>query len=261
MSIKIYQVDAFTDEVFTGNPAAVCPLQKWLAPDIMQKIAMENNLAETAFYVKRDNVFEIRWFTPTIEVDLCGHATLATAHVLFEHEGYTTNEIEFHSSRSGRLKVYRQDDFLTLDFPADRFEEVSITPELMAGFSIEPLEAYKGKTDYMLVFGNESEIKSLQPDFAAISAVEDCRGIIVTAEGDEVDFVSRFFGPQSGINEDPVTGSAHTTLTPFWTKRLDKEVLSAIQLSARKGYLKCKCVGDRVHISGQARTYMIGEII
>jgi PhzF family phenazine biosynthesis protein len=261
MSTKLYQVDAFTDQIFTGNPAAICPLQKWIPADVMQKIAMENNLAETAFYVKKDNAFEIRWFTPTIEVDLCGHATLATAHVLFEHEGHNGNEIEFYSSRSGKLKVYKNDDFLTLDFPMDKYEHVGLTPKLIAGFSIEPLEAYKGKTDYMLIFANESEIKNLEPDIAAITAVDDCRGIIVTAEGDDVDFVSRFFGPQSGINEDPVTGSAHTTLTPYWSGKLGKEELTAMQLSSRRGYLKCKCVGNRVHISGQAVTYMIGEIL
>jgi PhzF family phenazine biosynthesis protein len=261
MSIKLYQVDAFTDQVFTGNPAAICPLPKWMPTDVMQKIAMENNLAETAFYVKKNNAFEIRWFTPTIEVDLCGHATLATAHVLFEHEGYNGNDIEFYSSRSGKLKVYKNDDFLTLDFPMDKYEHVGLAPKLTAGFSIEPLEAYKGKTDYMLIFANESEIKNLEPDIAAIAAVDDCRGIIVTAEGDDVDFVSRFFGPQSGINEDPVTGSAHTTLTPYWSGKLEKEDLTAMQLSSRKGYLKCKCVGNRVHISGQAVTYMMGEIL
>jgi PhzF family phenazine biosynthesis protein len=261
MKLKIYQVDAFADQVFAGNPAAVCPLENWIDDDLMQKIAMENNLAETAFYVRRKNEFEIRWFTPSLEVDLCGHATLASAHVLFEHENFEGEEIRFHSSRSGALRVYREKDLLTLDFPADNFAPIEITPKLIAAFSFKPLEAYKGKTDYMLLFNDETQIKNLQPDFARIAGLTDCRGVIVTAKGDEVDFVSRFFAPQSGVNEDPVTGSAHTTLTPYWTKKLSKKELSAVQLSARKGFLHCKCVGDRVHISGKAKTYLTGEIM
>ena len=260
MKIKLYQIDAFTDQVFSGNPAAVCPLDHWIPDDLMQKIAMENNLAETAFYVRRDHVFEIRWFTPTVEVDLCGHATLAAAHVLFQHENFPAKEITFHSHRSGGLMVYKQNEFLTLDFPADRLEQVDLSPELSAGFSVTPREVYKGKTDFMLVFANEGEISSMKPDMKAVAAIPGCRGVIVTSKGDAVDFVSRFFAPQSGIDEDPVTGSAHTTLTPYWTNRLGKTELTAMQLSGRGGKLLCKCVGDRVHISGKACTYMVGEI-
>ncbi len=259
MKLIIYQIDAFTDKVFSGNSAAVCLIDKWLSDELMQKIAMENNLAETAFVVKNNDEYHIRWFTPTIEVDLCGHATLATAHVLFNHENYFQKEINFLSPRSGKLKVSQQDDLMTLNFPADIIESTELFPDLTAGFNFKPIEAIKGKTDYMLVFENEAQIFNIKVDFQIISKI-DARGIIVTAKGDTVDFVSRFFGPQSGIDEDPVTGSAHTTLTPYWAKKLGKNELSAIQLSKRKGYLKCKLLNDRVEISGQAITYMIGEI-
>ena len=259
MNLRIYQVDAFTDKVFGGNPAAVCPLDKWLDESLMQKIAMENNLAETAFYVKSGNEYQIRWFTPTVEVDLCGHATLAAAYVLFNFENHTDAEIRFHSYRSGKLDVTRHGDSLTLNFPSDTVDPVELTSELTAGFNLKPVEAYKGKTDFMLVFENESQIKELIPSIDLIAKV-DARGIILTAPGDEADFVSRFFAPQSGVNEDPVTGSAHTTLTPYWAKRLGKNDLSALQLSGRKGYLNCKYLNDRVEISGQARLYLKGEI-
>lgn len=259
MKYKLYQIDAFTDKVFSGNPAAICPLDKWLPDRILQKIAMENNLAETGFYVKFGDKYQIRWFTPTVEVDLCGHATLSAAHVLFNHENFSGNEISFQSLRSGILKVTKNEDQLTLNFPADVYTEVELTKELMSGLNIEPLRAFKGKTDYMFVFENEGQIRRLKPDFTKLAKLGG-RGIIVTAPGLIVDFVSRFFAPLAGINEDPVTGSAHTTLTPFWSKELDKTDLEAIQLSARKGYLTCKNLGDRVEISGQARTYLTGEI-
>jgi PhzF family phenazine biosynthesis protein len=260
MKLRIYQVDAFTDKVFSGNPAAVCPLETWLSDDLLQKIAMENNLAETAFYVNKDNVYQIRWFTPTVEVDLCGHATLATAFVLYKYQDHTGNTIHFYSHRSGDLMVTKQDDLLTLNFPTDVFERITLTRELMNGFTIKPLEAFKGKTDYMLVFENESQIRKLIPSFPEISKLNG-RGVIVTAKGDHVDFVSRFFAPQSGVNEDPVTGSAHTTLTPYWARKLGKNELTATQLSAREGHLRCKYLNDRVEISGQAKEYLIGEIV
>lgn len=260
MKLKIYQVDAFTDKVFSGNPAAVCPLKEWLSDDIMQNIAQENNLAETAFYVYDGDRYQIRWFTPTVEVDLCGHATLASAHVLFNHEGYTGNEINFYSHRSGVLKVSKENDLLTLDFPADTIRKIDWPTENLAGFNLVPLEAYQGKTDYMLVFGSEDRIKNLEPNYGVISTWK-VRGVIVTAKGNQVDFVSRFFAPQSGVNEDPVTGSAHTSLTPYWSEKLGKSALSAIQLSNRKGNLTCKNLGNRVLISGHARTYLIGELV
>lgn len=259
MKQKIYQIDAFTDTLFSGNPAAICPLNEWLPDNLLQKIAMENNLAETAFYVKQDDVYEIRWLTPTVEVDLCGHATLAAAFVLFNFENHIGNEISFYSKRSGKLNVSKQGEYLTLNFPSDIFEPIDLFSELANAFDKKPIEAYKGKTDYMLVFENENQIKSITPNFETISKL-DVRGIIITSKGDNVDFVSRFFAPQSGINEDPVTGSAHTTLTPYWAKKLNKNELTAMQLSDRKGNLKCKYLNDRVEISGQAVLYLKGEI-
>lgn len=259
MTLKIYQIDAFTDEVFGGNPAAVCPLDEWPDDFLLQKIAMENNLAETAFYVKNGDIYEIRWFTPTVEVDLCGHATLATAYVLLSYENHEGNTIRFHSPRSGALTVARNKDLLTLNFPADVFTEVDLSSELLRCFEVKPQAAYRGKTDYMLVFENEDEINGLVPVLESISQL-DGRGVIVTAKGGEVDFVSRFFAPQSGVNEDPVTGSAHTTLMPYWVAQLGKNELTARQLSSRKGELQCKLLGDRVDISGKAKLYMKGEI-
>lgn len=259
MKQKIYQVDAFANEVFSGNPAAVCPLEQWLSDDLMQKIAMENNLAETAFYVKKNDKYEIRWFTPAAEVDLCGHATLATAFVLFNLENHTGDTIHLHSPRSGALTITKKEDELSLNFPTDVIKEIDLSPELTACFDIKPKSAFKGKTDYLLVFEKESDIRNIKPDLNSIAKLEG-RGVIITAEGDSVDFVSRFFAPQVGINEDPVTGSAHTTLIPIWAGKLNKRELSAIQLSARKGYLSCKDLGERVEISGRCMLYLIGEI-
>lgn len=259
MNLKIYQVDAFASKVFSGNPAAVVPLSAWLEDEQLQQIAMENNLSETAFYVKEGNRFTLRWFTPSVEVDLCGHATLAAAHVLFEHEDFQGDEIEFISPRSGQLKVKKKNDVLQLNFPADELHEVFLAESLHMGFQPKPLAAFKGKTDYVLLFDNESQIQNLKFDIPSIAKVK-ARGIIVTAPGNEVDFVSRFFGPQVGVDEDPVTGSAHTTLTPFWSEKLGKKTLTAVQLSPRRGDLTCEIAGNRVLISGKAVTYMIGEI-
>jgi len=259
MRQKIYQIDAFTDKVFSGNPAAVCPLDKWPSDELMQQIAMENNLAETAYYVRQGDQYHIRWFTPTVEVDLCGHATLATAFVLFNHEGFEGDTIQFHSPRSGPLTVKRQQQLLTLNFPTDVFAPAELTAEILRCFDIKPKSAFKGKTDYMLVFENEQTIKNLTPALGEISKLK-ARGVIVTAKGDHADFVSRFFGPQSGVNEDPVTGSAHTTLTPYWAKVLDKDELSAVQLSGRVGHLQCRLLDDRVEIGGYGKLYLVGEI-
>ncbi|MBO9592940.1 MAG: PhzF family phenazine biosynthesis protein [Niabella sp.] len=259
MTQRIYQVDAFTSQVFSGNPAAVCPLEYWLPDHLLQKIAMENNLAETAFYVPQADQFEIRWFTPTVEVDLCGHATLAAAFVLFHREGYAGTTIRFHSTRSGTLTVTREEAWLTLNFPADALQEVPLTEQLKSCFNKAPRLAFKGKTDYMLVFDTTDDIVTLQPDFGAISLL-DARGLIVTAPGQTTDFVSRFFAPQSGIPEDPVTGSAHTSLVPYWAGQLNKTQLSALQLSEREGFLQCRYLNDRVAISGQGKLYLTGEI-
>lgn len=259
MKQRIYQIDAFADKVFSGNPAAVCPLEKWLSDDVLQNIAMENNLAETAFYVKKGEQYELRWFTPAVEVDLCGHATLATAYVLFNHEQHQGDKINFYSHRSGILTVTKKGDLLTLNFPTDTIEEIKVSADICKGFNLKPSAAYKGKTDYMLVFDKESDIATIKVNFEALAKL-NARGVIITAKGDKVDFVSRFFAPQVGINEDPVTGSAHTSLTPYWYKRLGKTDMNAIQLSARKGYLTCKYLDSRVEISGQGKLFMVGEI-
>ena len=259
MNQKIYQIDAFAETVFSGNPAAVCPLEKWLDDETMQKIAAENNLAETAFYVYAGKMFEIRWFTPTVEVDLCGHATLAAAFVLFNQENYIGERIEFYSPRSGSLTVTKNGDLLTLNFPADTIKDVPLIKEIEKCFDIQPVSAFKGKTDYLLVFENEEDIVNIKPAFDEISQLA-CRGVIITAKGKNADFVSRFFAPQSGVKEDPVTGSAHTTLIPYWAAQLNKTEMNAIQLSERKGHLTCKYLHDRVEIGGKGKLYLIGEI-
>ena len=259
-TLKIYQVDAFTEKLFGGNPAAVCILDKWLDDSIMQSIAAENNLAETAFIVPRINYFEIRWFTPAIEVDLCGHATLASAFVYFQCLDYKEPVISFHSPRSGELKVSKQDDYLMLDFPTDVLKEIDFDEEIAKCIGIEPIETFKGKTDYMAVIKDEHELVNLYPDLIEISKLK-ARGLIVTAKGNHVDFVSRFFAPQCGIDEDPVTGSAHTSLIPYWSSKLGKTEMKARQLSKRGGDLICKHNGNRSLIGGKACLYLIGEIV
>ena len=258
MQLKIYQLDAFADQVFSGNPAAVVPLSEWLADDIMQKIAEENNLAETAFYVPQGDKFHIRWFTPTMEVDLCGHATLATSYSIFQYTDYPKSVIEF-TSRSGILKVEKQGDLLILDFPMDILQTVETPLALIEALGATPKETLKGLTDYMLIFETEAQVKAFKPDFKKMAEVE-CRGIIVTAKGSNCDFVSRFFGPQSGGDEDPVTGSAHTSLVPYWAKVLEKNEFKARQISARGGDLACTLIGNRVKIAGKVAPYLIGEI-
>lgn len=258
MNLKIYQLDAFTDKVFGGNPAAVIPLTRWLSDELMQNIALENNLAETAFYVPEGDRFHIRWFTPTVEVDLCGHATLATSHQIFHYENYSKSIIEFNS-RSGILKVEKQGDLLELNFPMDKLQATETPQALIDSLGITPRETFKGLTDYMLIFDSEAQIKAFKPDFKKMAEV-DCRGVIVTAKGIEVDFVSRFFGPNSGGDEDPVTGSAHTSLAPYWAKVLNKTSLSAKQISSRGGELQCTLVGNRVKIAGKVVPYLVGEI-
>jgi PhzF family phenazine biosynthesis protein len=259
MRIKLFQVDAFTNRVFGGNPAAVCIIGEWLEEVLMQQIAAENNLSETAFAVKLDSTYEIRWFTPNSEVDLCGHATLATAHVLFEHYHFPGKKIIFQSMTRGELTVLREGEYLTLDFPADTIEQVDDPQKLIDAIGKPPVESYRGRSDYLLIYDTQKDIEEISPNFAQLAEV-DLRGIIVTAPGNDTDFVSRFFAPKLEINEDPVTGSAHTTLTPFWSERLGKKVLTARQLSKRKGDLRCKLKGNRVHITGKAVTYMVGEI-
>ncbi|EAR02655.1 PhzF family phenazine biosynthesis protein [Maribacter sp. HTCC2170] len=260
MKLKIYQIDAFTDKVFSGNPAAVCVLNAWLDTELMQKIAAENNLAETAFIVKNKNRYEIRWFTPEIEVDLCGHATLASAYVLFNRFIPKTTHIDFYSERSGALAVQKEDDgSFTMDFPTDELIEVKSVSKINEALNISPRITFKGKTDYLVICKNQAEVERIVPNYFILDQV-DARGVIVTAQGREVDFVSRFFAPLCGIPEDPVTGSAHTSLTPYWSKVLGKDKLFAKQLSKRGGDLVCENRGNRVSISGKAVAYLEGEI-
>jgi PhzF family phenazine biosynthesis protein len=227
----------------------------------MQSIGNENNLAETAFVVPNGQDFDIRWFTPTVEVDLCGHATLASAFVLFNILGYSGSFIKFHSYRSGWLSVEKKDEMLFLDFPTDKLERLPDRQNdiIEKCIGVKPIELYKGKTDYMAVIEAEKSLQTLQPDFNEIAKLQ-ARGLIVTAKGDDVDFVSRFFAPQSGVNEDPVTGSSHTSLIPFWAKRLNKNHLTAKQLSQRGGQLTCQFKNDRCLIGGKAKLYLNGEI-
>lgn len=258
--MTIYQVDAFTDTMFGGNPAAVVPLQEEIPDVLMQKIAAENNLAETAFYMAQGEDFLLRWFTPTTEVKLCGHATLASAHVLFEELGYDEDIIRFRTLHSGILSVKKTATGYEMDFPADSSEKVKNVPTgLIEGLGVDFEEVRKGDTDYMVVLKSQDILESLRPDFKLLSQYE-ARGTIVTAPGKETDFVSRCFFPQSGVDEDPTTGSAHTTMTPYWAHRLGKNVLSARQLSERVGNLKCELREDRVLLRGSAVTYLKGEI-
>jgi PhzF family phenazine biosynthesis protein len=258
MEIPVYIVDAFAEKFFTGNPAAVCPLDEWLDDKLMQNIAAENNLAETAFIVKEAEGFRIRWFTPVDEVDLCGHATLASAHVFFNHLGYSEKEISFNS-RGGILKVSKTGDMLKLDFPTDKIEKADAPDFLLNAFTHKPVEVYKGKLDYMLIFEDQLQIEEAKPVMDLI-AQSGTRGVIITAKGNEADFVSRYFAPQFGIHEDPATGSAHTTLIPYWHEKLGKTEMKAVQLSQRRGYFSCAYRGERVDIAGKAFTYSEGKI-
>ena len=259
MIIPIYQVDAFTDRLFSGNPAAVCPLEFWPSDDVLLNIAAENNLPETAFFKKRDRLFEIRWFTPVAEVELCGHATLASAHVLFNHLKFKGDHLVFESLYSGILEVHKKKEYLTLDFPIDHIEPALPPDHLIQALGSKPLEIWKGKTNYLLYYPSQEDIEEINPDFGLLKKIQTS-GIIVTAPGYECDFVSRFFAPYIGINEDPVTGSAHTSLVPFWAHRLNQLKFEARQLSSRGGFLKCQLMGERVLISGNACTYKIGTI-
>ena len=258
MKLQIFQADAFAAGLFKGNPAAVVPLTQWLSDELMQQIALENNLSETAFFIPEGDHFHIRWFTPKAEVRLCGHATLATAHVLFNELNFQGDLLEFESL-SGILTVKKVEDKLQLDFPADFSQEVEPIETFTEAFGAKPLQTFKGRTDYMLLFDSEETIKNLNPNIQLLLST-NARGVIATAKGNEVDFVSRFFAPAVGVNEDPVTGSAHTTLIPFWANRLSKNELTALQLSARGGQLWCTLLGKRVFIAGKAVTYLRGEI-
>jgi len=259
MTIPVYQADAFTPKVFKGNPAAICPLELWLPDEVMQKIAMENNLAETAFVVPYEDAYQIRWFTPTVEVALCGHATLAAAHIFMNHLGFKGDVIRFFS-KSGWLAVTAEEDGkLTLDFPADPAQPADIPEGLFEALGLQPSNIFKGKFDYLVEVRNEDEVMALKPDFKALSAIPS-RGVLVTAKGTNYDFVSRCFFPQSGIDEDPVTGSAHCLLTTYWNQKTGKDYFHALQASPRSGEMICRLKGDRVLMTGHAVTVMIGEI-
>jgi PhzF family phenazine biosynthesis protein len=258
MEIPIYQVDAFASEVFVGNPAAVCPLDDWLPDETMQAIARENNLSETAFFVDEgDGGYHLRWFTPAHEVDLCGHATLGTAFVIATYLDEGRDEVRFRS-RSGPLTVTRDDDLYTLDFPALPPRRLEPRGDVAAALGRAPEELWD-EMDLMAVFASEAEVAALRPDMAKVAAL-DTRGVIATAPGESCDFVSRFFAPRAGIPEDPVTGSAHCILAPYWAERLGKSRLAARQISARGGELAVARAGARVRISGRVAPYMEGRI-
>jgi predicted PhzF superfamily epimerase YddE/YHI9 len=255
----IYQVDAFTNKLFGGNPAAVIPLEQWLDDILMQQIAAENNLAETVFFVPKNEGYHIRWFTPELEIDLCGHATLASAFVLYEYLGYSKPQLIFYS-KSGELIITRDSDKFQLNFPSRMPVRITEYPEqLLPGLGItDPLGIYKSR-DYVVEVATEKEVLNVNIDIALLNQI-DVIGIIVTAPGKDCDFVSRFFAPNCGIPEDPVTGSAHSSLIPFWAEKLNKNTLHAKQLSKRGGELWCQNIGDRVTMSGNCVFYMKGEI-
>ena len=258
MKLPYYHVDAFTERLFRGNPAGVCLLDSgWLPEQVMQKIAFENNLSETAFVVPTEQGFGLRWFTPAIEVDLCGHATLAAAHVLFREVGLDQATINFET-KSGMVSVDRIDSTLVLDFPSRPPVKCSAPLGPARAFGKKPTEVWKAR-DYLFIFNNESDVRDMAPEFESMKNW-DSLGVIVSAPGESVDFVSRFFAPRAGVNEDPVTGSAHSTLIPYWAGRLNKSSLKANQLSKRGGELFCQDAGARVKIGGKALTYFKGEL-
>ncbi len=257
MKLPLYQLDAFTSRLFGGNPAAVVPLEAWLPDRVMAAIAAENNLAETAFVIPRAESSPLRWFTPALEIDLCGHATLATAHLLFTRYFPARDRLAFET-RSGALVVTRDRDLLSLDFPSRPGRRIDVTPQVVDALGAAPRELFLAR-DQLAVFDSEAQVRALRPDFARVAAI-DAIGVIASAPGDEVDFVSRFFAPRAGIDEDPVTGSAHCTLIPYWAARLGKTSLVAKQVSARGGDLLCRLEGERVAIAGRVVPYLSGEI-
>ncbi|MBT2619380.1 PhzF family phenazine biosynthesis protein [Chryseobacterium sp. ISL-6] len=259
MKLELYQIDAFTDELFRGNPACVVPLKEWLPDETLLKIAMENAVAETAFFIDNGSTTHLRWFTPEIEMDLCGHATLATAHCLISILNYNRDEIIFET-KSGELKVIFQDGLYELNFPS-RMPVPSVLPDIISkSLNIQPKEVFKSR-DYVLVYDTEEDIKDIKIDRQTFDLINlDPGGVVITAKGNDSDFVSRYFTSQSSILEDPVTGSAHCSLIPFWSKRLGKKDLFAVQLSERLGKLYCEDQGERVIIAGKAKTYSAGHL-
>jgi PhzF family phenazine biosynthesis protein len=258
MTIPYYEVLAFTDRIFAGNPAGICILEEWLPDPLLQKIAAENNLAETAFFIDRGHVYDIRWLSPLAEIDLCGHATIGSAHVLFQHLGRNGNSLTFHSRSSGELRVDRAGGRLVLDFPSRPAQPCQAPALLVEALGAEPKEVFQGR-DYTAVFEREEQVEELSPDLAELSKLEG-QGVVVTAPGNDCDFVSRYFAPKVGVPEDPVTGSTHCVLVPYWSKRLAKKELHARQLSPRGGELFCEDRGTRVGIGGTAITYVEGTL-
>jgi len=256
MKIPIYQIDAFTSKIFSGNPAAVCPLESWLDDQTMIHIAAENNLSETAFFVREGSSYHLRWFTPVKEVDLCGHATLASAYVLFHELHHEGDEILFES-QSGKLSVKKDGDLLAMDFPSWKPLPCDIPKNLAEGLGIKPSAVLKSG-DYLCVLPSEEDVLSVRPDSLLLQTLD--LDVIITARGKSVDFVSRYFAPSFGIPEDPVTGRAHCTLIPYWAEQLGKTKLKARQVSKRGGQLQCEWLGDRVKICGYAAKYMQGFI-
>lgn len=259
MKFPLYQVDAFSSKLFGGNPAAVVLLETWLPDDTLLKIAAENNLSETAFIIPQGDDFGLRWFTPTIEIDLCGHATLAGAYVLFETGIVKEDVVRFSTQKSGLLEVTRDGSYLSLNFPARPAEPVVCTDEMIQALGVEPAEVHAAARDLLVVYDREEIVHGLRPDFKRVAEL-DFFAVIATAPGLDVDFVSRFFAPKAGIDEDPVTGSAHCTLVPYWSTRLKKNKLHAFQVSKRRGEIFCEDQGDRVILSGHAVQYLHGEI-
>jgi PhzF family phenazine biosynthesis protein len=257
MELSLYQIDAFTSKPFEGNPAAVCPLDEWLPDKLMQSIAQENNLSETAFFIPAGNGFHIRWFTPTSEVDLCGHATLASGYVLFNILGYKNDKVEFNS-RSGILTVTKYNEWLVLNFPAQPPVICDIPEEIVKAFDAAPIECLRSE-DFIVVFGDEMEVESAKPDLEQLKKL-DLRGVIITAKSSRYDFVARFFAPKFGVAEDPVTGSAYTQLAPYWASKIGSKRFNVKQVSSRGGELTCEMVDDRVLISGKAVSYLEGKI-
>lgn len=257
MKLNIYQIDAFANNTFEGNPAAIIPLEDWLSDELMQAIAEENNLSETAYFVKTNDGFHIRWFTPAKEVNLCGHATLASSYVIFNILNYEKEEILFES-KSGILKVKRNNEWLEMNFPSQPPVQCEIPAEILGAFSEIPIECLKSD-DYVVVFENEQQILNAEPNLALLSQLS-LRGVVITSKSDKFDFVSRFFAPKYGINEDPVTGSSFTQLAPYWSKKMNKNNMNAKQVSKRGGEVKCTYLGGRVLISGKAVMYMVGTI-
>ena len=263
--MKYHVIDVFTDKLFGGSPAGVCPLDKWLPDNTLQNIAAENNLSETAFFVKQDGFYDLRWFTPTLEIDLCGHATVASAFVLFEDAEKATDKIKFKTV-SGMMSVTKENDLLYLDFPSRPVTHCPTYQALEKAFGVKPVAAYKA-VDFLVLVDSVETLRSISPDFSVLKQIKteadlsnDSFGIIVTAKGKDCDFVSRFFAPNAGIDEDPVTGRAHCSLIPFWSENLGKKIMVAKQLSKRGGVLYCEDCGERVKIGGKVVRYLSGDI-